>query len=224
VRGELPGLRELAQREGLLSRALLFNACPFATESCQDLCLAFSGHGGLSTNVASCRARRSLAFLSDREAFAKALLWAAGLSYRKARRLGLPYALRLNGTQELPWWEAWCGFSLSSEEASLFSELFSVSIEPGFHTLPSLLSSVPFLSLYDYLKAPLYGRSGLLAAREAGVHVTASLAADQERASSRAIDAAEYGFAVAVPILLSKGEPLPVSLLLRDQHGREALL
>jgi hypothetical protein len=27
-----------------------------------------------------------------------------------------------------------------------------------------------------------------------------------------------------VPILLPKGEPLPVSLLLRDQHGREALL
>lgn len=224
VRGELPGLRELADREGLTARALLFNACPFATEACQDLCLAFSGHGGLSTDVASCRARRSLAFLSDREAFAKALLWAAGLSYRKARRLGLPYALRLNGTQELPWWEAWCGFSLSSEEASLFSELFSASIEPGFHTLPSLLSSVPFLFLYDYLKAPLFGRSGLLAAREAGVHVTASLAADREGGASRAMDAIGSGFALAVPVLTGKGEELPRSLLMRDDRGREALL
>jgi len=224
VRGELPGLRELAQREGLLSRALLFNACPFASEACQDLCLAFSGHGGLSTDVASCRARRSLAFLSDREAFAKALLWSAGLAYRKARRLGLPFALRLNGTQELPWWEEWCGFSLSSEEASLFSELLSVSIEPGFHTLPSLLSSVPFLSLYDYLKAPLFGASGLLAAREAGVHVTASLAADREGGASRAMDAIGSGFALAVPVLIGKGEELPRSLLMRDDRGREALL
>jgi hypothetical protein len=224
VRGELPALRELADREGLTARALLFSACPFATEACQDLCLAFSGHGGLSTDVASCRGRRALALLSDRALFAKALLWAAGLSYRKARRLGLPFALRFNGTQELPWQEAWLGFSLSSEEAEAFSLLFGAPFSRGFHTLPEALRSVPFLSLYDYAKAPLFGRSGLIAAREAGVHVTASFAADQERASSRAIDAAEHGFSVAVPILLPKGELLPSSLLLRDQHGREALL
>lgn len=224
VRGELPGLRELADREGLTARALLFNACPFSTESCRDLCLAFSGHGGLSTDVASCRARRSLALLADREAFARCLLWAAGLSYRKAQRLGLPFALRLNGTQELPWQEAWLAARLSSEEAALLSELFGAPIPSGIRTVPEALRSVPFLSLYDYSKAPLFGRSGLLAARQSGVHVTASFAADQERASSRAIDAAEYGFSVAVPILLAKGEALPASLLLRDQHGREALL
>lgn len=224
VRGELPGLRELADREGLTARALLFNACPFATESCQDLCLAFSGHGGLSTNVASCRARRTLAFLADREAFARCLLWAAGLSYRKAQRLGLPFALRLNGTQELPWTESWLSARISREEAEALSSLFGAPIPSGIRTVPEALRSVPFLSLYDYLKAPLFGRSGLIAARQAGIHATASFAADQERCSSRAIDAAEAGFSVAVPILLPKGEPLPVSLLLRDQHGREALL
>lgn len=224
VRGELPGLRELAQREGLLSRALLFNACPFSTESCRDLCLAYSGHGGLSTAVQLCRSRRSLALLADREAFARCLLWAAGLSYRKARRLGLPFALRLNGTQELPWWEAWLAARLSEEEAALLSELFGAPIPSGLRTIPEALRSVPFLSLYDYAKAPLFGASGLIAARDAGVHVTASFAADQQSASSRAIDAAEYGFSVAVPILLPKASPLPTSLLLRDQHGREALL
>ena len=224
VRGELPGLRELADREGLTARALLFNACPFSTESCRDLCLAFSGHGGLSTDVASCRARRSLALLADREAFARCLLWAAGLSYRKAQRLGLPFALRLNGTQELPWQEAWLAARLSTEEAALLSELFGAPIPSGIRTIPEALASVPFLSLYDYAKAPLFGRSGLLGMRQAGIHTTASFATDQERCSSRAIDATEAGFSVAVPILLSKGEPLPSSLLLRDQHGREALL
>jgi len=224
VRGELPGLRELADREGLTARALLFNACPFSTESCRDLCLAFSGHGGLSVSVASCRARRSLALLADREAFARCLLWAAGLSYRKARRLGLPFALRLNGTQELPWTELWLAARISSEEAEALSSLFGSPVSPGSRTVPEALASVPFLSLYDYAKAPLFGRSGLLAMRAAGIHTTASFAADQERASSRAIDAAEAGFSVAVPILLPKGEPLPASLLLRDQHGREALL
>jgi len=224
VRGELPGLRELAEREGLLSRALLFDACPFKTASCEDLCLAFSGHGGLSTAVSLCRGRRSLALLADRSLFVRCLLWSAGLSYRKARRLGLPFALRLNGTQELPWWEAWLEASLSTEEAEALSSLFGAPIPSGSVTLPQALASVPFLSLYDYAKAPLYGRSGLLAMREAGIHTTASFAADQQRASSRAIDAVEAGFSVAVPVLLPKGAPLPSSLLLKDKHGREALL
>jgi len=224
VRGELPGLRELADREGLTARALLFDACPFKTASCEDLCLAFSGHGGLSLSVGLCRARRSLALLSDRDAFLRSLLWAAGLSYRKARRLGLPFALRLNGTQELPWHDGSLSAFLSSEEAAALSSLFGAPIPSGFLTIPEALASVPFLSLYDYAKAPLHGRAGLLAMRQAGIHTTASFAADQPNGSVRALDAIESGFSLAVPILLPKGAPLPVSLFMRDSRGREALL
>lgn len=224
MRSELPGLRELAERERLLDRALLFNACAFSSEACRDLCLAFSGRGSFSVAVASCRARRSLAFLADRSLFARSLLWAAGLSYRRALRLGLPFFLRLNGTQELPWWESWCGFSVSSEEAEALSRLFGSPFSPGFFTLPEALRSVPSLSLYDYAKAPLFGRNGLLAMRAAGVHATASLAADAEGGAARALDAIEAGFSLAVPILTKKGEALPSSLLLRDDRGREALL
>lgn len=224
VRGELPGIRALADREGLTARALLFNACPFASEACQELCLAFSGHGGISQSVGACRARRALALLADREAFALSVLWAAGLSYRKARRLSLPFALRLNGTQELPWTEAWLSVRLSREEAEALSALFGSEISQGICTIPEALRSAPFLDLYDYAKAPVYGRSGLLAMRQAGIHTTASLAADREGGASRALDAIEAGFSLAVPILASKGEELPRSLLLRDDRGREALL
>jgi hypothetical protein len=163
VRSELPGLRELAKREGLLERALLFNACAFSSEACRDLCLAFSGHGGLSPAVSSCRARRSLAFLSDREAFIKALLWSAGLSMRKARMLRLPFALRLNGTQELPWHEGFMSARLSREEAKGLSRLYGSTIPHGTITIPEALSRVRGLSLYDYAKAPL---PRLLAMRE----------------------------------------------------------
>jgi hypothetical protein len=224
IRSELPGLRALAEREGLLSRALLFDACPFASDACRELCLAFSGHGGISLSVASCRARRALAFLADREMFARCLLWSAGLSYRQARRKGLPFALRLNGTQEQPWHDASLSFVLSPSEAASLSALFASPIDAGRQTIPQALASVPFLSLYDYAKAPLYGRAGLLAMREAGIHTTASLAADSKGGASRAIDAAEHGFSVAVPLLVGKGEELPSSLLLRDNNGREALL
>jgi hypothetical protein len=224
VRGELPGIRALADREGLTARALLFDPCSFASEACRELCLAYSGHGGMNPAIPACRARRSLALLADREAFARALLWAAGLSYRKARRLGLPFALRLNGTQELPWTEAWLSVRLSREEAEALSALFDAPIPQGIRTIPEALASVPFLDLYDYAKAPVYGRSGLLAMREAGIHTTASLAADREGGASRALDAIEAGFSLAVPVLIGKGEELPRSLLLRDDRGREALL
>lgn len=212
VRGELPGLRELAQREGLLEKALSFSFCPFSSPACRDLCLAFSGHGGLSVDVASCRARRSLAFLADREAFCRSLLWASGSLYRKATKKGLPFALRLNGTQELPWPSL--RFSLSEEEASLLSALFSAPIPSGSVSLPEALASVPFLSLYDYSKG---ASSWLEASRSSGIHTTASLAADAKEGAARALDAIGAGFALAVPVMLKKGEPLPKELLL--SHG-----
>ncbi len=226
VRGELPGIRALAEREGLLSRALLFDACAFSSEACRELCLAFSGHGGISQSVGACRARRALALLADRELFARCLLWALGLSYRKARSLGLPFAYRLNGTQELPWHELWLAARISSEEAELLSLLFESPIEPGLRPIPEALRSLPFASPYDYAKAPLLGRAGLLAMREAGIHTTASLAADREGGASRALDAIGAGFSLAVPILIGKEEELPRSLLLREETGlkREALL
>jgi hypothetical protein len=221
VRSELPGLRELAKREGLLERALLFNACAFSSEACRDLCLAFSGHGGLSPAVSSCRARRSLAFLSDREAFIKALLWSAGLSMRKARMLRLPFALRLNGTQELPWHEGFMSARLSREEAKGLSRLYGSTIPHGTLTIPEALESMRGLSLYDYAKAPL---PRLLAMRESGIHTTASLAADSPGGALRALQAARAGFAVAVPILLTKGAPLPGELFITAKGGGLARL
>ena len=221
VRSELPGLRELALREGLLARALLFNACAFSSASCRDLCLAFSGHGGISTACASCRARRMLAFLSDREAFIKALLWSGGLAARKARKLRLPFALRLNGTQELPWHEAFMSARLSPEEARGLSRLYGSPIPSGRLTIPEALREAKGVHLYDYAKAPL---PRLLAMREAGIHTTASLAADSPGGALRALEASRAGFSVAVPILLPKGAPLPGELLLTAKGGGLARL
>ena len=223
IRSELPGLRALADREGLTARALLFDPCGHKSEACEELCLAFSGHGGISLSVASCRARRALALLADRGLFVRSLLWASGFAYRRSLRLGLPFALRLNGTQELPWTEAWLAASLSPKEAAELSALFCAPVDCGERTIPEALASVPFLSLYDYAKAPLYGRAGLLASRAAGIHTTASLAADKSGGAARALDAIEHGFGLAVPFLIKKGEPLPRELRLSCQ-GREARL
>ena len=221
VRGELPGLRELAIREGLLERALLFNACAFSSRACEELCLAFSGHGGLSTVPGQCRARRMLAMLADRELFIRSLLWGGGLAMRKARKLRLPFAFRGNGTQELPWHEPFMSARLSKEEALGLSRLYGSPIPSGTVTIPEALRNVRGLSLYDYAKAPL---PRLLAMREAGVHTTASLAADNPGGARRALEAVRHGFSLAVPILLPKGAPLPSNLLLEAEGEAPALL
>ena len=223
IRSELPGLRSLAEREGLLEKALLFEACGFRSDACSDLCLAFSGHGGISLGVASCRARRGLALLADRSLFVRCLLWASGFSFRKALRRGLPFAERLNGTQELPFFHRSFAAFIAEEEAEALSRLFLAPIPSGSLTIPQALASVPSLALYDYAKAPLEGAFGLLAMRQAGIHTTASLAADREGGASRALDAIGAGFPLAVPFLIKKGEPLPQELLLSD-GSREARL
>lgn len=161
-----------------------------------------------------------LALLSDKEAFLRGLLWAGGLAMKKARLLRLAFALRLDGTQELPWHEERMSFSLSREEARALSRLYGSSIPCGRLTIPEALRSVRGLSLYDYAKAPL---PVLLAMREAGIHTTASLSADSRGGASRALEAVRSGFNLAVPILLPKGAPLPSNLLL-SAEGSSLLL
>jgi hypothetical protein len=56
------------------------------------------------------------------------------------------------------------------------------------------------------------------------VHVTASLAADRQGGSRDALQAVMAGFALAVPILLPKGAPLPSELWLSDSKGLELRL
>ena len=73
------------------------------------------------------------------------------------------------------------------------------------------------LALYDYSKAPLQGRTGLLAQRAAGWDVTASLAADRPSAVADAMAAALAGFRLAAPVLLAKGQAWPVALRLTCQ-------
>jgi hypothetical protein len=175
----------------------------------------------MSLSVGSCRGRRGLALLADRELFIRCMLWAIGYDIRKARKARLPFAFRANGTQELPWDAPLMSASLSREEAKALSRLYGSPIPAGRVTIPEALREVRGLSLYDYAKAPL---SRLLAMREAGIHTTASLAADAPGGALRALEASRHGFSVAVPILLPKGAPLPKELMLTAKGGGLARL
>lgn len=216
-RGYLPGVARLAERSGMLATVARHNGCPYATAGCASACLAHSGHGGLSVDVAECRGRRTLARLADPVTYARAILWAACAELARARAAGLPFALRLNGTDEFPWFAQ--RFPVSIADAVAIRRRFGVDVETGdaLTIADALAAPNADARLYEYLKAPTDAPDGLRAWRAAGFDVTASFAADRPTTPCRdAIAAARAGFRVAVPIAIGKGQPIPSGVIISD--------
>ena len=224
-RSRIDGLQALAERENVLSLALAHNGCPWASAGCAAGCLAWAGHGGMSTTVAAARARRTLAMLADGRTYARAVLWAIARAYRQAQAKGLPLAVRLRGTDDSPahLWR----FDVSASEAQSLARRYGLPVAPGQGlTLPEALALAPAgaVHFYEYSKAPITGPHGLQAQASAGFDVTASLAADRPRGIDQALAAVAAGFRVAVPAGFAKGQPLPEALILRNDDGGVRLL
>lgn len=215
-RSRLPGLAALAEAERVTGLALAHNGCPWASQGCAAGCLAWAGHGGLSQTVAAARARRTLAYLADSPAYARAILWAIARAYRQAQAKGLPLAVRLRGTDDLAWHLQ--RLTISPAEAVSLARRYGLPVAPGQgQTLAEALSLAPdgAIRLYEYSKAPVSGPLGLQAQRSAGWDVTASLAADRPGGCDAAIQAIAADFRLAVPVALPKGAALPPVLMLR---------
>lgn len=215
-RSRLAGLEALAARNGISALVAGHNGCPWASKGCSAGCLAWAGHGGISTTVAAARARRTMAFVWGHGPYALAILWAIGRAYAAAQRKGQPLAYRLRGTDDLPWHDL--RFNLSPAEAAVFARRFGLPVVPGVGTTISealQLAAPGTLQPYEYSAAPLRGPLGLLAQRAAGIDTTCSLKADRPGGCAAAAEAVVAGFRVAVPVAIRKGQPLPPVLMLR---------
>jgi hypothetical protein len=223
-RSRLAGLEALAARNGIEALVAGHNGCPWASKGCSAGCLAWAGHGGISTTVAAARARRTMAFVWGHGPYALAVLWAIGRAYAAAQRKGQPLAYRLRGTDDLPWHAI--RFNLSPAEAAVFARRFGLPVVPGIGTtIPEALqlATPGTLQPYEYSAAPLRGPLGLLAQRAAGIDTTCSLKADRPGGCADAAEAVAAGFRVAVPVSLPKGSSLPPVLMLRPSPDAPVL-
>jgi hypothetical protein len=214
-RSRLPGLADLAKATGTLALGVAHNGCPWASKGCSDGCLAWAGHGGMGTTPAAARARRTLAYLADSPAYARAILWAIAKAYRQAQGKGLPLAVRLRGTDDLAWHLQ--RVTVSPAEAVSLARRYGLPVAPGEgQTLAEALSLAPAgsLHLYDYSKAPVDGPLGLRAQQSAGWDVTASLAADRPDGALAAIRAVQAGFR---PLIANHSQQLLRTILNKTQ-------
>ena len=212
ARSFVPALLELAERERVTAAARRHDGCPWATSGCAMGCLNWSGHGGLNVSVAAARGRRTLAMLADPAAYGRAVLWSVLRHLLRARRDGLPLAVRLRGTDDHPWHRH--AVPISEAEAEAIAARYGVDVTPGVETMAARLAALPELRPYEYSKAPTLGPLGLIAQRDAGADVTASFAADRATAAADGIAAIRAGFRLAVPVALRKGDPVPSHLTL----------
>jgi hypothetical protein len=86
-----------------------WNDCPYASLGCTMACLNTSGHGGIGLDqdnlnpVQIARLKRSAFFHTRRSEFWTMLIRDIDRLIRKARKLGLKPAVRLNGTTDVKW-------------------------------------------------------------------------------------------------------------------------
>jgi hypothetical protein len=105
------------------------NVCPHASPECIKLCLNTAGRGAMDP-VQQARIRKTQLFHASPKAFVEALDGDIIRARRKADRLSMRLAVRLNGTSDLPW------ENLGGEKKR------------------SIMLRHPDLTFYDYTKNP----------------------------------------------------------------------
>lgn len=106
------------------------NLCPWASEGCIEVCLNSSGRGAMNS-IQAARIRKAKLYTEDRPRYMAQLREDLAFFSRKAARLGVIPAARLNGTTDILW-----------ERTTIMSEF-------------------PEITFYDYSKAPYSVRKKL---------------------------------------------------------------
>ncbi len=121
-----------------------WNVCQNASDGCKDVCLNTAGRGRFD-NVQMARIKRTQFFFLNRQGFIDQLIKEIDAHIRKAQKLGLKPAVRLNGTSDIPWERV-------KIESDQLPEPYDTMV---FANIMDMYSSVTF---YDYTKYPIAKR------------------------------------------------------------------
>jgi len=165
------------------------NLCPFASKGCATSCLFTAGRGGFDPKVKQARINRTVLFMKDRSAFWTQLIAELSKFERKALKLGMIPAVRLNGTSDVKW--------------------ESTPTERGSHTWfggSSIMALFPGIQFYDYTKWPTAKRPASLLPRN--YDLTFSRSEDND---DQVLASLHSGRRVAVVFNTKKNDAAPTS-------------
>jgi len=160
-----------------------YQVCPKATTGCKAACLYTAGRGRF-TQTQEARISKTVMFFEQRELFMATLVKNINSLVRKAAKLCMEPAVRLNGTSDIAW------------------EKIPVTIDGVKHK--SIMVAFPNIQFYDYTK--IAGRKAAIALHN--YHLTFSLAENNDRTAFKAI---KEGYNVAVVMNLKKSDPKPIT-------------
>jgi hypothetical protein len=170
------------------------NLCPFASAGCASACLFTAGHG-IFADVRQARINRTILFMQHRSTYWTKLIFEISRFERKAHRLGMMPAVRLNATSDVKW-------------ESTPITIDGVTVDPRLGAVggTSIMALFPNIQFYDYTKWPYDKRP------------TESLPSNYDLTFSRSetndaevLHNLHNGRRVAVVFNTRKGEPAPTS-------------
>lgn len=160
-----------------------FQVCPKASPGCILACLYTAGMG-VYTNVQLARINRTRWFFLDKASFFSVLVADIERLQRKAAKLGMIPAVRLNGTSDIAW------------------EKFKVLRNGEVHR--NIMAAFPEIMFYDYTK--ILGRKA--ANDTPNYHLTFSLSEDNDREAKQAL---KQGLNVAVVMNAKRDDVKPAT-------------
>lgn len=167
-----------------------FNVCASATAGCAAACLHSAGNPAYMAQKEKSRIARTQLYFGNRALFIEILRREIKLHIKRAGKLGMQAAIRLNATSDIRWENV----------------LYHLGDRQGL----TLFHEFPNVQFYDYTKHA--NRRKI----PANYHLTFSLAEDNH---AQALEAIERGLNVAVVFDTARGRDLPESLTI-DVRGK----
>jgi hypothetical protein len=127
----------------------VINTCPNASKGCREACLYTAGRGIMSP-VKAARVKKTVMFAQEREKFMQFLVDDIIRGMRQAKKKGLEFVVRLNGTSDIAWEKI------------------------PYGVFKNVMEAFPQIRFYDYTKSPARILTYLTGGMPSNYHLTFS--------------------------------------------------